>query len=265
MTPEEFREQHAAMLEERRFLASLAFQILGSVTGAERAVQESYVSWYLSMEDQGAVEAPRAWLTRYVARTCLNRLVTGEPTGTDGSKPWLPDNGRETELTTRERVAMVLSDDHGMPFEQIGQVLSLSPASCERMADSARARSQTTGSRLAARASDVHAVSAFASAARQRDRGALLALMAPDVELLITGDSPLRPVIATITGGTEAVNHLLAGLERNPTLAVLEQETPVGIGVAVWDDGRIVAAAALNVRFGAVAVVRVQDCFSGCC
>ena len=71
--------RHPAALDavehERRHLMSLAYRLLGSLTEAEDAVQETYTRWYaMSPEQQGAIESPGAWLTTVATRVCLDQL-----------------------------------------------------------------------------------------------------------------------------------------------------------------------------------------------
>ncbi len=53
-----------AVMSERRQLTNLAYRLLGSLTEAEDAVQETYARWYaMSREQQAAIRSPGAWLT----------------------------------------------------------------------------------------------------------------------------------------------------------------------------------------------------------
>src|SRR5690349_8084947 len=64
-----------AIVSERRHLINLAYRLLGSLTEAEDAVQETYTRWYaMSRQEQDAIESPGAWLTTVASRVCLNVL-----------------------------------------------------------------------------------------------------------------------------------------------------------------------------------------------
>src|SRR6476646_11463564 len=56
----------------RTHLRGVAFRMLGSLTEADDAVQESWIR--LSRTDTSDVENLRAWLTTVVGRVCLNML-----------------------------------------------------------------------------------------------------------------------------------------------------------------------------------------------
>ena len=70
-TPESLADQFE---EHRPHLRAVAYRMLGSVTEAEDAVQESWIR--LGRTDISDVENRRAWLTTVVARVCLDMLRT---------------------------------------------------------------------------------------------------------------------------------------------------------------------------------------------
>ncbi len=64
-----------AVMSERRQLINVAYRLLGSLSEAEDAVQETYVRWYaMTAQQQEAIENPGAWLTTVASRICLNLL-----------------------------------------------------------------------------------------------------------------------------------------------------------------------------------------------
>src|SRR5436853_7276409 len=58
--------------ENRTHLRAVAYRMLGSLSEADDAVQESWLR--LSRADRSDVENLGAWLTTVVARVCLNML-----------------------------------------------------------------------------------------------------------------------------------------------------------------------------------------------
>ena len=58
--------------EQRDRLRAVAYRMLGSLTEADDAVQETWIR--LSRTDTGAIDDLRAWLTTVVGRVCLNML-----------------------------------------------------------------------------------------------------------------------------------------------------------------------------------------------
>src|SRR5215469_16267773 len=59
---------------ERPQLQAIAYRMLGSASEAQDAVQESWL--HLIRADRSSLKNPGAWLTRAVARICLDMLRT---------------------------------------------------------------------------------------------------------------------------------------------------------------------------------------------
>src|SRR5918999_4448272 len=128
--------------ENRTHLRSVAYRMLGSLAEADDAVQESWLR--LARTDHGSIENLTAWLTTVVARVCLNVLQSRksrleEPLDVRVPDPIIgPEDATDPEhqalladsvglalqvvlemLTPAERLAFVLHDMFGVPFEDI--------------------------------------------------------------------------------------------------------------------------------------------------
>ncbi|MFJ7211820.1 sigma-70 family RNA polymerase sigma factor [Amycolatopsis sp. NPDC098790] len=190
----------------RSHLRSVAYRMLGSLSEAEDAVQESWLR--LSRSDSAAVENLGGWLTTVVGRVCLDMLRSRKARR---EEPWdvvVPDPiiGREDAgpehealmadsvglallvvldtLTPGERLAFVLRDMFAMPFEEIAPIVGRSEAATRQLASRARRRVQ--GAPVApdpdlARQREV--VEAFLAAAHGGDFDALVAVLDPEVVL----------------------------------------------------------------------------------
>jgi DNA-directed RNA polymerase specialized sigma24 family protein len=91
-------------MNERRPLISLAYRLLGSLTEAEDAVQETYARWYgMSAQQQEAIENPAAWLTTTISRVCLNLLGSARVRRERYVGEWIPEPlpGRTEWITGR--------------------------------------------------------------------------------------------------------------------------------------------------------------------
>src|SRR5919198_1710731 len=136
--------------EHRTHLRAVAYRMLGSVSEADDAVQEAWLR--LSRTDTSEVDSLGAWLTTVVARVCLNilrsrRTRREEPlevhvpepivSRTDGVDPeheaLLADSVGlallvvlET-LAPDERLAFVLHDMFGVPFDDIAPIVGRPP------------------------------------------------------------------------------------------------------------------------------------------
>jgi RNA polymerase sigma factor (sigma-70 family) len=201
--------------EHRPRLRAVAYRMLGSPSEAEDAVQEAWLR--LDRSSSGGIENLGGWLTTVVGRVCLNMLrsrgsrreqVLGEPLGeTSGTR--MPDpivdreEGIDPEhqalladgiglamlvvletLSPAERIAFVLHDTFGVPFEEIAPIVGRSPAAARQLASRARRRVRGTATVPAADPSrQWEVVDAFLAASRDGDLGALLAVLDPDVVL----------------------------------------------------------------------------------
>ena len=160
------RDWLAEQFEEHRgHLRAVAYKMLGSLSEADDAVQESWLR--LSRSDTSEVENLRAWLTTVVARVSLNvlrsrRTRREEPLDVRVPDPVVSrDDGTQPEhealladsvglallvvldtLGPAERLAFVLHDMFGVPFDEIAGMVDRSPAAARQLASRARRRVQ---------------------------------------------------------------------------------------------------------------------------
>jgi len=290
MTSDEGDVLPADVLGERRHLMSLAFRMLGTVAEAEDAVQETYIHWYrLSQAERDAIEVPRAWLTRVASRVCLNVLDSARVRRERYTGPWLPepvpadafpepaglaadplervtlDDSVSTALlvvlesmTPAERVAFVLHDVFAMPFDEIAEVVGRTSAACRQLATSARRRVQQSRSRRVPRAEHDEVVRAFAAATRNGDLAGLITVLDPRVVLHSDGGGVVSAARNPVSGAEKVARFILGLVSKNPRAAILAQETPDGLGFAIWDEGRITGVVTLEVADGLVSDVRMM-------
>jgi RNA polymerase sigma-70 factor (ECF subfamily) len=149
--------------EHRAHLRALAYRMLGSLTEADDAVQDTWLR--LSRAGADEVENMSGWLTTIVARVCLNMLRTCKVRREDSLELHLPDPRISREgalqpeeeamladsvglallvmldtLTPSERLAFVLHDLFEVAFEEIAPMVGRSPAAARQLASRARRR-----------------------------------------------------------------------------------------------------------------------------
>jgi RNA polymerase sigma factor (sigma-70 family) len=263
----EEREWLARRFEERRGrLHAVAYRMLGSISDADDAVQETWLR--LGQSDASAIENMDGWLTTVVARICLDVLKTRrsrleEPLDVRVPDPIVSAIGPydpEQEalladsvglallvvlerLSPAERLAFVLHDMFSVPFDAIAPIVGRSPAATRKLAS--RARRRVRGE---ARMPDVdlatqqEAVAAFMAAAREGDFEALVALLDPDVAL--RSDSPAAEVRGAEAVARQALSFSRLDLDTRP--AVVNG----GAGAVTSRDGRPLSIAAFTVRRG---------------
>src|SRR5439155_13321700 len=73
----------------RPLMFSIAYRMLGSATEAEDIVQEAYVRYQTSAQEQ--ITSPKAFLSTIVTRLCLNQLQSARVQRETYIGPWLPE------------------------------------------------------------------------------------------------------------------------------------------------------------------------------
>jgi RNA polymerase sigma factor (sigma-70 family) len=230
-TPEPLAEQFET---HRGHLRAVAYRMLGSMSEAEDAVQESWIR--LGRTDVSAVENLRAWLTTVVARVCLDMLRTRtsrreapldmhvpDPVITPADDPessaMLADSVGLALLVVlealdpAERLAFVLHDVFGMPFDEIAPIVERSPAAARQLASRARRRVQGSvpdADRDLQQQRRV--VDAFLAAAREGDFEQLITVLDPDMVLRADG-GPLTGA-SRFVRGAQAVAEQAAMFSR---------------------------------------------------
>jgi RNA polymerase sigma-70 factor (ECF subfamily) len=121
-------------------LRAVAYRLLGSASEADDALQEAWLRVHRA--DTGDVRDSAAWLTTVVARVCLDMLRARAARRETVLDARLPADTADPEqeavladavglallvvldaLTPAERLAFVLHDTFGVPFEQIAAIL----------------------------------------------------------------------------------------------------------------------------------------------
>jgi RNA polymerase sigma-70 factor (ECF subfamily) len=265
----------------RAHLLAVAYRMLGSVSEAEDAVQESWLR--LTRSDDGAIVNLGGWLTTVVARISLDMLRARSSRREDYFGTWLPepvvsfdgvDSDPEHEalladsiglallvvlehLTPAERLAFVLHDMFAVPFDEIGPIVGRTPAAARQLASRARRRVQgETPASDASPAEQRELVEAFLTAARGGDFDALLEVLHPDVALRADTGGVQRRVRAPLTGA-EAVARQALGFGtqfiRFGRIALVN-----GLpGIVIAPGGRAVAVASFTVDGGRITGIDV--------
>jgi RNA polymerase sigma-70 factor (ECF subfamily) len=73
----------------RRLLFSIAYRMLGTVSDAEDMVQETFIRWHTSREED--VANPRSYLVTILSRLCINHLQSARVQREEYAGVWLPE------------------------------------------------------------------------------------------------------------------------------------------------------------------------------
>ena len=243
---------------ERPRLQRVAWRLLGSAADADDAVQDAWFRF--DRADLAEIANLPGWLTTVVSRICLDRLRTRtslreaplDPASTTLVAPHASPQAEaeltdETEralvtllqtLSPDERLALVLHDMAGMPFDEIATLLDRTAASTRQLATRARRRV-----REAAPPTPVEhrrqreTVMAFLRASRTGDLAALVTLLAPDV-VLRADIGAIQMGAAPVVQGVDAVARTFSGRAAAARLALVN-----GVPGAAWFSGHDVRVA----------------------
>ena len=272
------RDWLAARFEEQRpRLRAVAYRMLGSLGEADDAVQETWIR--LSRTDADEVENLGGWLTTVVARVSLNMLRSRDvrreqPLGVHVPEPIVDRaDGVDPEhealladsvglalivvletLSPPERLAFVLHDMFGVPFDEIATIVDRSPDAARQLASRARRRIQAENAVPDADPSGQReVVEAFLAAAREGDFERLLAVLDPDVVLRADGGpAGLSQVVrgARAVAG-QALFFSRLGLVLRPALV---NGAPGAVGMR---DGEPFSVGAMTVRGGKIVAIDI--------
>ncbi len=189
----------------RTHLQAVAYRMLGSLSEADDAVQESWLR--LSRSDTSDIENLGGWLTTVVARICLDMLRSRTSRREDSLDAAVSESiesreeGSDPEqevlladsvglallvvldtLPPAERLALVLHDIFAVPFDEIASIVGRSETATRQLAS--RARRRVRGAETA-QAADLErkraVVDAFLAASRTGNFEALLTMLDPEV------------------------------------------------------------------------------------
>jgi RNA polymerase sigma factor (sigma-70 family) len=259
--------------EYRSHLRAVAYRMLGSLSEADDAVQETWLR--LEAADTSDVENLGGWLTTVVSRVCLNRLRSRSARREEPLDVHVPDPivRREDQLDPEdevelvdsvglallvvletlapaERLAFVLHDMFAVPFDEIARIVDRAPAAARQLASRARRRVQGAAIPDVDLARQRKVVDAFFAAARGGDFEALVAVLDPDVVLRSDG-GVARPSVSEVVRGAAAVAGRASGYTR---LSPFVRPAIVNgvAGVVVAPGGRPFSVMAFTVRGGRI-------------
>jgi RNA polymerase sigma-70 factor (ECF subfamily) len=219
---------------ERPHLMAIAYRILGSRAEAEDVVQDAWLRFDRARRTT-EIQDVRGWLTTVTGRLSLDVLKSARVRREAYPGQWLPepvvtrlDDPAERvamrqevglallvvmeRLAPEQRVAVVLHDAFGVPFEEIADVLGASVAAARQYASRGRrAIAEGQARHTADLAEQRRVLEAFLTAATSGDLQALAAVLAPDVVAVGDGggvvNAGTRPVF-----GADKVARFYAGI-----------------------------------------------------
>lgn len=256
--------------QHRSHLRGVAYRMLGSRAEAEDAVQEAWLRF--DRADPSDLANPRGWLTTVVARVCLDMLRSRtsrreEPLDVRPDRPAPADTEQELMLTDAvglallvvldrlepaERIAFVLHDLFGVPFDEIARIVARSPDAARQLASRARRRVQGSPPPDVELASQRRVVESFIAALRRGDVEGLVAILDPEVVGRATDPAGnVREVRGARTWASGAV--AFAQLAKHMAPALIDGV----VGLVMAPRGRLLRALRFTFEDGRIASAEV--------
>ncbi|MGI5530559.1 RNA polymerase sigma-70 factor [Streptomyces syringium] len=267
--------------ELRPLLFSIAYRILGSVSEAEDAVQETWLRF------DGSTTRPtstKAFLSAAVTRISIDVLRSARVRREQYVGPWFPepllndpyqDPARAAELADSvsmaalvllerlsplERAVFVLREVFGFGFDEVATAVERSEAACRQLLVRARRHMQAGRPRFEAdRHERQELATRFFDALREGDVTGLQELLAADVSLVGDGGGKAPQLARAIVGADKAARLLASAF---PSLFLIEvtfepREVNGQPGAIFHDrDGKVLYAMALDVLDGQIQMIR---------
>lgn len=257
-------ELRLAQFEEQRGrLWAIAYRIMGTVTDADDAVQETWLRWQ-ALPDEPPVASPRGFLTTVVSRICYDLLGSARARREMYVGPWLPEpllagagaggarplgpqspDGPGPEdrvtldesvgmalltvlerLTPAERTSFILHDVFAVPFPEIAEAVGRTPDSVRQLASRARRRVRAEAPRRTVdRDEHRRTVEAFLTAVVGGDLDALLAVLDPEVVWRSDGGGKVSAARRPVLGAEKVARYVRGLMERGAERGTVRVET----------------------------------------
>lgn len=256
--------------EHRPRLQAVAYRMLGSLTEAEDALQEAWLR--TTRSDGSAIDNVGAWLITVVGRVCVDMLRARKARREDLVDSWLPEPVVSTDDTANpehasllsdsvglallvvldslepaERLAFVLHDMFGVPYDQIAPIVDRTPVAARQLAS--RARRRLRGTQAVSDAdlpTQRRVVDAFLAASRAGDFERLIQVLDPDVVFRVDAGVRAGLVPALVTGADAVAQQTAV---QGPRFATLCEPILVNgaIGVIAKARGTVLAVVGITV------------------
>jgi RNA polymerase sigma-70 factor (ECF subfamily) len=220
----------------RPLMLSIAYRMLGSVTEAEDIVQEAYLRYQATEQEQ--IGSHKAFLSTIVTRLCLNHLQSARAQRESYFGPWLPEPVMTSEderfaplprvelheslsmaflvlleqLTPLERAVFLLRQVFDYDYDEIAEVVDKSEVACRQLFS--RAKKHIADQRPRFQPSpETHRqiLDRFIQAVDTGELAGLMQFLTDDVVLVPdTGGKARRAIVHPLRGRDAVARFLLA-------------------------------------------------------
>lgn len=246
-----------AYVAHRAALLALSYRMLGSFVDAEDVVQEAFIRFKGTLASGERLDSERAYLMAVTTRLAIDQLRSARVRRETYVGPWLPEPAVDgltdladeaalsdslstaflillERLTPEQRAVLLLRDVFGYEFDEIAELVDMSPVACRQLAVRARRRVQESRPRRStSREERARFAEVFFKAARSGDMEALTELLSEDVEFVGDGGASGRGVSAPVHGRDQVVTLVKGLLSMVDRAGIRLEATSVGTQPAV--------------------------------
>jgi len=221
----------------RGLLFSIAYRMLGSVSDAEDMLQNTFLRWQQSQDEE--IRSPRAFLVTIVSRLCINQLQSRRAQREQYVGEWLPEpivtdirsdplgliKVDETlsmaflllleRLTPVERAVFLLHEVFEYGYGEIASLLELKEPNCRQIF--ARARKHISEKRPrfhSTKKKQTELFQRFMTAITSGKMEGLLEVLSEDVALYSDGGGKAVAVLNVVRGADKVARGIIGGLKR---------------------------------------------------
>jgi RNA polymerase sigma-70 factor (ECF subfamily) len=266
----------------RSLMFSIAYRMLGSVGDAEDMLQETFIRWQQSGDEE--IRSPRAFLVTIVSRLCINHLQSARVQRDEYVGQWLPepivtDPGSDPlemikldeslsmaflvlleRLTPIERAVFLLREVFEYDYSEIGAVLGESEVNCRQILRRARQHVSALRPRFEASAQKQdELLQRFLAAVGTGDMDGLLGLLSEDIVLHSDGGGKAVAVPNLVHGADNVVRGILGAFRKLLPKTLVRRLARINgkPGVVSYLDGKPYSVVTLDVVDGRVQAIYI--------
>jgi RNA polymerase sigma-70 factor (ECF subfamily) len=266
--------------QQRKYLFSIAYRMLGTVSDAEDVLQEAFLRW--DGAQVAEVQSARAFLATVVVRLCMDQLRSARARREVYVGPWLPEpllTGDRSDLTETvvlreslsfafllmleklsplERAVFVLREVFDYDYSEIAPIVDKSESNCRQAFHRARQHLASEETRFEpSREQQQRLTEEFLRAANSGDAAGLLHLLAADVTSIGDGGGKAAAGQRPVHSAQRVVRGFLGGLQKMPADRAWIEEVNGQPAIVAVRDGKPYGVVLLDIREG-----RVQTLYS---
>jgi RNA polymerase sigma-70 factor (ECF subfamily) len=271
----------ATFEQYRGLLFSIAYRMLGSVSDAEDLLQETYLRWQTSCDDE--IRSPRSYLVTILSRLCINHLQSArvqreeyvgvwlpEPIVTDSSNPFNLIKIDESlsmafliileRLTAIERAVFLLREVFEYEYHEVAGILGHTEANCRQILKRAKEHVVAMQPRFRPAQPDRDALlESFLKATGTGEMKDLLKLLTEDVVLRSDGGGKGIAVPREVHGVDKVARGVLGGLKRLVPSGLVRRLAHINgePGLINYLDGHPHSVLTISVRNGRISSIYV--------